>query len=93
MTKISRSLRIVGLVLFIAGSAAARGPGTSHASNPTRYEPVRSTASSPQANSSRSSDGVTWTTQRLGRRSYWYASNGTTCLSEKLGQTVTIRCY
>jgi len=93
MSKISRSLRMVGLVLLVAGSAAARPVGWSHASSPTRYEPMRSTASSPPANSAQSSDGVTWTTQRLRERSYWHASNGTTCLAQKLAQTVIIRCY
>ena len=103
MSKISRSLRIVGPVLLIAvlliaglliaGSAAARPLGWSHAANPARYEPIRSTATSPQTNSSQSSDGVSWTTQRFRERSYWYASNGTTCLSQKLAQTVIIRCY
>ena len=93
MSKISPSLRIAGLVLIVAGTADARLLAWSHASRATRSERSRSTASSPPAHSSQSSDRVTWTTQRLGEKSYWYASNGTTCLAQKLAQTVLIRCY
>ena len=93
MGKISRSLGVSGLVLLVAASADARLLGVSHAPSPARHERIRPTASSPQAKASHAAEGILWTTQRLGERSYWYASNGTTCVEQKLAQTVIIRCY
>jgi hypothetical protein len=117
-------LRIVGVLLLVSGTSAARSHDRlgQHQQRQARLAPHRLPATTPPAaptsaprtsaahaqhrdatgrswsevdlgaRSTRSVDGNTWTTQRFGGWSYWYASDGTSCVSRRAAQTVFISC-